>query len=240
MTTKSILYPLVILSLLTVACGKETDNDKVADAQSCLDTATAADADYCVSKVDGIETANAYLIRCAGKFVKEGFNDPTKLSTALSNLSGDSTGASGSTAMMAALTFKAETTSALNSTSAQQALVYCQRANSTGLILLAGLTQTATVLADLGLGTTTLDGAALQTLMGTLQNDPAAQAAVGTAVVSMYESNCLNNSQAPGNYCQQFETAVSAVPGGVSDPSAVGQQIMICYNAPTTPGCTGF
>ncbi len=234
-----------MLSLLVLisACGKETDADKVADAQSCLDAAQPADADACVSKVEGMESESAYLIRCAGKFVKEGFNNPTKIANALSNISGtNNSGATGSLAVMAALTFTAESTSALNAASAQQTFNYCEKANAKGLIMLAGFVQTATVLADIGLGdTSNLTSTDLQNLMGTLQSNPVAQEAVGTAVVAIYEANCATGTASvPGNYCEQFKSAVSSVSGGLDNPTGIGQQIMVCYNAPSTPGCTGF
>ncbi len=233
---------LLGLSFLTSSCGKETDADKIADAQSCLDFATAAEADACVEKVAGLESEAAYLIRCAGKFVKEGYNNPTKLAGAMSNIAGeDHSDATSSLSVMAALAFSAESTSALNSASAEEAFTYCTKSNSKGMILLAGLVQTATVLANIGLSTTTLTGADLQNLMGTLQNNTVAQTAVGTAVVGIYETNCVDAKEsAPGNYCEQFESAVTAVGGGTTDTAAIGKAIMVCYNAPTTPGCTGF
>lgn len=229
---------LIFFFLLATACGGPKDVDKIAEAQNCLDTAAAADADACVAKVDGIESSGAYLIRCAGKFVKEGFNDPSKLSGVMDSISGD-TGADGSTAMMAALAFKAEATTALNSISAQQAFDYCTAANSKGLILLAGLSQTASVLGDLG-GDADLTGPELKTLMGTKQNDPVAQEAVGTAVTSIYTTNCLNNNTTSGAFCEQFASAVATVPGGITNTTELGKQIMICYNDPTATGCTGF
>lgn len=235
---KFFTYTLLSSFLLFTGCGKEQDIDKIADAQNCLDTATTAEADACVSKVDGIESSGANLIRCAGKFVKEGFNDPTKLANAIDSISGD-TGATGSTAMIAALAFTAEGTLAENATSAEQALTYCERANSKGLILLSGLAHTASTLANLG-GDSNLTGAELQALMGSLQNDATAQAAVGTAVASIYETSCTNNNTTTGAYCEQFASAIDSVSGGLSNTAGIGQQIMICYNDPTAAGCSGF
>ncbi len=230
----------VALSFVLVSCSKEKDIDKISDAQTCLDTATASEVDTCVAKVDGLSSQGASLIRCVGKFMKEGFTSPSKIAGAISNLNGGS-GSNQSTAVMAALAFKAESTSALNSASAQQALTYCNEASSKGLILLAGLSQTATVLADLGLGSTTnLSGDALKTLMGTLQGNTVATTAVGTAVVSIYQTNCTSGNTTTGNFCQQFSSAVTSVSGGTSNPAAVGAKIMECYNTPTAEGCTGF
>lgn len=227
------------ISFVLVSCSKEKDIDKIADAQSCLDSASTSDVDTCVSKVDGLSSQGAFLIRCVGKFMKEGFNNPSKIAGAVSNLNGGQ-GSSQSTAVMAALAFKAESTSALNSTSAQQAFTYCTEANSKGLILLSGLAQTATVLADLGLGSTSnLSGTDLKNLMGTLQGNTTATTAVGSAVVSIYQSNCTSGNTTTGNFCQQFSSAIDSV-GGTSNPASLGAKIMECYNNPAASGCTGF
>lgn len=243
----SSLTILIAALIFNSGCNKETDADKIADAQSCLDAATASEADMCVSKVDGIESEGAYLIRCSGKFVKEGFNSPTKLASALANISGDNNaGADGSLAMMSALAFTAESTSALNAASASETISYCTKANSKGLIFLAGLTSTATSLWSIGeslslTGGTPPTAAELEQLMNDLVSNPDAQAAVGTAVVAIYESGCTGtNSSVPGNYCEQFQSAVGNVSGGTSNPTAIGQQIMTCYTNPAAAGCTGF
>lgn len=236
------IFTAALLSsfLLLSACGAPTEADKIADAQNCLDRATPSTVDQCVEKVSGMETPNAYLIRCVGKFVKEGFNEPAKLAAALDNTSGNS-GASGSTAMMAALAFKAESTPELNATSALEAQTYCTKANSKGLILLSGLPVIANTLASLGhIDPANISGTDVQNLMGTLQNNQDAQAAVGTVVSTIYQTSCSNNSSSAGNYCQQFESALTSVPGGLSNPGGIGQQIMICYNNPSAAGCTGF
>jgi hypothetical protein len=232
---------LVPVLFLLAACGGPKDIDKIADAQNCLDRATASGAAECVSKVEGIDSQGADLIRCVGKFVKEGFNDPTKLSTAMTGLSAGGNGTAGSTAMMAALAFSAESTPALNSTSSQEALTLCNKAQSKGLILLSGLAQTSTTLAVLGAtNPATLTGAQLTTLMNTLATDPIAQTAVGSAVVAIYSSSCTGTGTTTGSFCTQFASAVATVPGGIADPAAIGAKIMACYTAPTTPGCSGF
>lgn len=222
-------------------CSGAKDSDKIADAQNCLDTATATEAANCVSKVDGINSSAADLIRCVGKFVKEGFNDSTKMANAITQLKNNGNGSNGSTAMMAALVFRAEATTALNSASVQQTLRYCTSANSKGLILLAGLAQTSTVLTDIaGANPATLTGSDLQTIMAANANNPAAQAAVGTAIVSIYSANCGTGQTTTGNFCQQFNSVVSSVSGGVSNSSGVGQRVMFCYANPNDSSCVGF
>jgi len=246
--SKTVYFTILMgLLIFNSGCNKETDADKIADAQSCLDIATASEAAACVAKVDGIESEGAYLIRCAGKFVKEGYNNPAKLSGALTNISGTNNGgATGSLAMMAALSFTTETTSALNAASALEAVTFCEKSKSKGLILLSGLTQIATSLWSVGqaltlIGSTPPTGAELEALMGSLAGNAVAQAAVGSAVVAIYDSSCTGtNVSSPGNYCQQFTSAVSTVTGGTENPAGIGAQIMLCYTTPTAPGCSGF
>lgn len=230
---------LLTTTFSLVGCGGAKEVDKIADAQNCLDNAAPADVSACVAKVDGLESQAAYLIRCVGKFAKEGFNSPTKIANAMGSISNNS-GSSGSTAMMAALAFQAESSSSLNASSAQEALSLCTQAKAKGLILLAGLASTATTLSALaGQNPSTLTGTDLQNLMGTLLNNPAAETAVGAAVTSIYSANCTNNSTTAGSFCTQFDSAVSRV-GGITETSAIGHQIMTCYNNPAAAGCSGF
>lgn len=231
----------IVCFLFLAGCGGAKDADKIADAQTCLDYATPAQASECVSKVDGINTEGANLIRCAGKFVKEGYNQSDKIATAVAQLSSSGSGSNGSTAMMAALAFKAESTTALNATSAQEAFQYCSLAKAKGLILLSGLVQTSTTLTNIAGGNlSTLSGSDLQTYMNTYKNDPTAQAAVGSAVVGIYTSSCSSNQTTTGNFCTQFASAVSSVSGGISNVNGIGQQIMTCYANPAAAGCSGF
>jgi hypothetical protein len=237
---------LLILCFTLLACKQgATDSDKILDAQSCLDKASADEAEDCVAKVDGINSQAADLIRCSGKFVGEGFSDPSKLSTAMANLTNSGNGTNGSTAMIAALAFTAESTETDNSNSAQDAFNFCTSAKAKGLILLAGLSQTATVLASLSASIdlsnpSSITGTNLQTAMSALIGNPTASAAVGNAVVSMYSSNCTSGNSTTGNFCSQFQSVIDSTSGGTSNPSAVGDKLMTCYTTPATPGCSGF
>ena len=240
MSKKNKLVVTASLIFLVGGCaGKATDTDLIQDAQNCLDTAKTTEATACVAKVDGITTQAADLIRCVGKFVKEGYNDSSKVSTARESLKTSGNGATGSLGMMAALAFKSESTSALNSARAQDAFTLCTKANSKGLILLSGLVQTATVLGDLSSSLSNMTASDLAAAMGTYANNPTAQAAVGSAVVAMYNSNCTSGQTATGNYCTQFSSAVTAS-GGTTNSSAIGQLVMTCYNNPAATGCSGY
>lgn len=241
MKTHLFFTTLVCSSLLILAaCGGPKDADKIADAQNCLDQAAPPDVPACLSKIEGIESESAYLIRCAGKFVKEGFGTPAKLSATMAGFNGGQAGTNGSTSMMASLAFQAEATTDLNSASANEAFEHCSKAKSKGMILLSGLAMTSTGLAKLmGLASTSMTSSDLKNLMGTLKDDPAAKEVVGTAIATIYTTNCSNDGKTAGNYCAQFEAAAASV-GGVQNTSALGSIVMKCYNDPTLPECAGF
>lgn len=242
------LMPLLLTTLAFSATGCKQgskDADKILDAQNCLNNIPQGFADECVSKVEGIESEAAYLIRCVGEFVDEGYGSSNKIVTAITNLESQGEGSAGSTAMIATLAFTAGASEALNKASAKLAFTYCTESKSKGLIFLSGLAQTSTVLASLSAGLdlsdpSSLTGANLQAAMTALSGNPEAQAAVGASIVSIYETNCTNNQTTTGSYCEQFGSAVDAVPGGTSNPTGIGQQIMLCYTNPATPGCSGF
>ena len=90
---------LMIFCLIAVGCGKKTDQDRIAEAQECLDKATRTTAVECSSIVDGMTSKASYLIRCVTEYEKEGFTDSSRLSSAMSQIS-TSSGASSSMAMM--------------------------------------------------------------------------------------------------------------------------------------------
>lgn len=235
------LIMTVCFSTLLIAGCSEKEVDIIADAQSCLDTATKTTAAACVSKVDGIETPGAYLIRCVGKFVEEGLNEPVRLKAAIEAVDADG-GSSSSINMMTVLAFKESGVANTNQTNAKQTFQYCNQSNSKGLILFASLAQTATTVASLG-GVTidpnnpTGSAAALEAAMNTLQNDPVAQNAVGEAAVAVYNSSCQNGQSTAGNFCEQFSSAIAAN-GGNTD--GIGQFMMNCYVNPNSAGCEGF
>lgn len=240
----SFLAGVFILTLSSCKQGPK-DSDKILDAQNCLDSATAATVETCVQKVEGMDSQGAYLIRCVGKFVSEGFSNSSKIGTALDALKAGGNGASGSTSMIAALAFTSQSTESANATSAETTLDYCNKAKSKGLVFLAGLAQTSTLLASLSAGIdlsdpSTINGANLLAAMTALAGNPVAQTAVGSAIVSIYESSCAPGQVTTGNYCEQFQSAVGAVSGGITNPAGIGQQIMTCYNDPTADGCSGF
>jgi hypothetical protein len=230
---------LAVICGLMSGCGP-TDADKISDAQTCLNTATADMADLCVAMVDGIYSQSASLIRCSGAFIKEGFGDSTKVKQALSQLDNNGNGASGSMAMMSVLAFQSDADKAVNLASAQAAQTECIKSGSPGLIFLSGVSLTASQAVALinpadptNITPTDISNGLASLASGSAQD----QATVGSAILSIYDVSCQNGSSTAGNYCQQFQSVIDQVG---SDPASVGQFLATCYTTPATPGCSGF
>jgi hypothetical protein len=217
-----------LIALALISCAKK-DSDKIGDAQACLDTSTRANVSQCVEKVSGIETSGAYVIRCAAAFIQEGFDDATRLSTAISNM-GSSTGASAinsSISAMGTLAFTSGSTSAINSANAQAAQSYCSKSGSKGLILLASISSFATTVLTYGSTTSITTG------LSTAKDNADAQALVGSAVLAAYSSNCTGTVASNQQFCTQFTSVVSNS-GSNTSSTCIGKQAMYYYLGSTT------
>ena len=65
---KKISLAMAALAFLLTGCESKQD-DQIYSAQMCLNTATPATAATCAAKVDGINTSQAYMIRCSVDFM---------------------------------------------------------------------------------------------------------------------------------------------------------------------------
>jgi hypothetical protein len=205
---------LLVSTTLVISCAK-TDADKVGEAQACLDSATAATASLCMEKIEGLETTQSYVVRCAATFIMEGFDQPSRLTTAYGNMT-NTGGASASIAVMNVLAF------ASGVTASNTNMAYCAKSGSKGLILLSGIANMATNIQAIGGACTTIDA----TCLSTAQNNTATQAAVGAAASAAYTANCTSGQTSNTQFCTQFATA-SAASGG--DQSCMGKQLMYAY-----------
>lgn len=233
---KRLTIILAAISMTLSAC-QETDQDRVADAQSCLDTSSSTTAGQCISMVDGIYSKGAYLIRCSGLFIQEGFMDASRLESAMDAIEGGG-GSSDSQAMMAVLSFRNFGSASANSQAAQNAVNYCNKAGSKGLVMLASVTSIATTSAAI-LNNTNPDQTdisnGLNAIVTAGAGSPEAQA-VGNAAIAAYDANCAGDGGSFGQFCDQFESAMS----GLSNPGDIGVKLAQCYLTPAAPGCEGF
>lgn len=240
---------LMIFCFVAIGCGKKTDQDRIAEAQDCLDKATKETASECAGIVDGMTSKASYLIRCVTEYAKEGFTDSSRLQNAMTQIAENSNGSS-SMAMMSILAFTSGADSPTNKANVNLAASYCQQSGSKGLTMLASLSATATVVSSISAETTDCassenPAACIATGMTSLltSGTDADKAVIGTAAIAAYASNCTNSEASTTNsgLCSQLASTVSS-----GDSIAVGNILASCYaycpTADTTkcPSCTGY
>lgn len=130
---------LLFFGLFNTSCTFDSDQEKIADAQACLDKATSTTARACLARIEGVTQAKAYGIRCSVEYIERGFDDLNKLI----GIFGPISGGEGSTAnplvsAMAGLAFDTRA-------NAQLTQSYCTLSNSPGLVLLSSFSVMATV-----------------------------------------------------------------------------------------------
>ena len=123
-TTGFILICFALFSFTILGCAAK-EADKIADAQSCLDKANPSNVSECMDKVQGIETQQAYVIRCAGKFIQEGFYKKKKFVDALNALQNQKSGSNSMVGMMFQVAFSSDGRAA-------EATTYCTALGSPG------------------------------------------------------------------------------------------------------------
>lgn len=213
---------IVALGLL----GCETDNDnKIAEAQACLDAArSAGEGTACISKVDGIDSPQASLIRCAGTYIQRDFLTAT-FTQAYEKLKNPPAGKDATLAMVSYVAFNGASavTGRAASADADYVVSECQKSGSGGLAWLAATTKVATVLG--GLGTCTSGDIAC--FEGTLGNS-ASDADLGNAAIVAYDSYCSGGSAENSAACTEFAAAVE----GGGDAAAIGAALRARLQTP--------
>ena len=231
LSRKNFVIGLSVLSLGLGGC-QETDADKIGDAQLCIDSASAATVNSCLSKIEGIETPAANVLRCSAGFIEEGFDQAERLITSLEELDA---GGEGSAGLMSLIAFKSKSGGVLNKSFAKATAEYCQKSGQKGLSLLGTLAMSATTLAALVDGAlsniSTIDPADIRIEITNLLNDaagndPAALETVndiGAAVSATYKIACTGN---PSDMCKEMVEAINTNGVDINDPEAVGKEIL--------------
>lgn len=207
-------------SFLMLGC-QETEQDLIGDAQHCLDHTSVGQAEGCLSKIEGLTSAQAYVIRCAASFIDEGLTDPATLSEALNQVS---EGNNNSLGLLQALAFK-------NTDRARTMFERCSASNQKGLLLISGVSKMATDILSLS---TASSGDLV------FSDDPAEMAAaideiltnggagqlevVGSTLQVVYNVSCQVDNQANKDICGEIDTALAGV--DIQDPVAIGNAIL--------------
>jgi hypothetical protein len=142
-------FLVTLTSTLLFGCGSATDVDKIGDAQQCLNSATATTAMSCTTKVEGLSSTGAYNIRCAAAFVREGFANPTKYTTAFSNLNNGQ----GTANFMGLVSFSSTGVIATDASNANTTFNDCYKAAAKGKTLISAFGYFSTALLNYFAGT---------------------------------------------------------------------------------------
>lgn len=225
-----------VAATLTLSGCAQPDSDKVADAQDCLDRSTAATALACLSKVEGLTSSSAELIRCSAYFIDQGFSDAERLAAVAEQLNSDD-GNSGD-ATMNILSFMAfsnlKYTMPENFSLSETSFSSCAKSNSPGLIYLSSLTRIATAALNILPGYDPASGVApteaqIRSVMCQPGGPPEATSIViGAAAQTAFDQNCKGKDISKDEICMQYQTAVNAG----STPAEVGASLAAEICAP--------
>lgn len=201
--------------LLTVVGCASSDEDKVGDAQFCLDeipmsglgtTETQSRVGACVAKLGTLNTKQANSIRCTGNFIIEGFGDPNKLVNALTNVSGNGKGG-GTAGMMKYLAFSSQGSSDANNAFATQTLGYCESAGNPGFVLVASFSRIATNITAVGdiLADGQITPAEVATILTT-----ATPEIIGDTAKIAYTTSCSGGENSNTQLCTELGKALES------------------------------
>lgn len=203
---------LLTLSLLAVSCEEEIDN-KMNSAQECLDqlpsTATEAQARACSSIIAGIESSQAYVIRCSVEFIAGGITTANIINAVetIQNLPASQQPAQ----LMAALDQG-------TGTQAQTTYDACKKSGVPSLEYIAALSLSGTLMIE-----ATGQGDPSNFLLACQTPNTCPDAEIGTVVTSMYGSYCIGDA-ADSEVCRDISSAISS---GGGDPGAVAQALYV-------------
>lgn len=244
MNTYKILIPftslLITTHLLTGCSPAATDEEKIGDAQFCLDdipisglthTQRSSQINSCLSKLNGVVSKQADLIRCSSGFMIEGFADPAKLTQIakqVSNSNQDPT-----TTLMSILRFKYQgdenITDDEDKAFAQKTFDYCHQSGSSGYSFVASIANMATVIASI------TGGDDIEAGIANLINDPNSELAtasaevIGATALVAYQAHCVaNNEEKNAEICTQLNSAITS---GNGIPTEIGASLLDIWNS---------
>ncbi len=230
MSNNYLIKALLLGSLFSVftSCA-EKDADKIGDAQQCINKATKTTALGCLSGISGLDSEASNAVKCAAMFISEGLSDPARMYQIVQNAS--QAGNNGVNSAFGVLAFQGDDalTNATDVTKSTLSSAYCRKSKSPGLMWLSSLTSIATTVATVA--TPPYDASSIQSGMLAIAagGDPVAQAAIGTAAVTAYTSNCADGgAQQDSQFCSDFAAQITAC-GGSANAACIGLNLATQY-----------
>lgn len=232
-----LMLTLILGAFFTIGCSKATDEDKVGDAQFCLDdmpiTGLSAGertsyVNNCLSKMDGVTTKQAQLIRCSSGFLIEGFSDPSTLANILKSFKNNQQNSS--TALLGVLAFKSKGNSLTSSSNedkvfAQETFNYCNSAGNPGYVLISSIANMATVISSIS-----SNGSIEQGIADLLTNQDALASTsaevIGATAIVAHQTSCQTIDDSNRQVCTELGNAIAS---GAS-PEQIGSALLSGWN----------
>ena len=237
----SLWFCLTSSSLIMVmALGCENADDRsIAEAQKCLDTATAgAGANRCLELVGSQSGAEASSIRCSAKYLQRGVTESSFVEAYKSLSVTPAANTSQVLNLVSYITFTGSNsqTGAAPLTDANFVFDECAKANSKGMLLLAAATKMGTETFALFGGAIPSDPSVLGPTLAAQIQDPsftgsATELQIGTAAISAYGAYCAGGTK-KDSICT---TLTSAIATGGSNAQAVGAALGALLAPTPTP-----
>jgi hypothetical protein len=217
---------------LTALSGCETGEDRtLASAQSCLDGAhDEASANQCVAMVEGLQTQDAYLIRCSANFIAQGFTGD-RIADAFESLSNNN--GSSTDPMVTLLAYLKFDNGKVQHTSTAT-VDNCQKSGVRSMLRLASAAQLSTTIASLtpsGISIDPTSATAVQDMKDAIDDliadlngtTPPDVSALGTAAQVAAGAFCNEGSSyATNEVCTNLNAAIQTAGG----PAAIGEELL--------------
>lgn len=222
MSRSLLTFASLLLAFGLVSCSN-TDQKNLFEAQICIDhisvpasisdterQALSSQVDNCMSSIASKTTTQAYVLKCAGEFIRQGIAE-TSLISAVKDLNNNNNSVDPSIAAMDALAFSGITGKYSSSADAVSAAVTnCTASQSNTLEALAGLSNISTTLKSLIGVSPSLNDFITNYTTGSLTSTEKINLA--NTIINSSESLCDPNSGLfKGNeFCQNVDQAAAA------------------------------
>ncbi|MBY0385378.1 hypothetical protein K2X05_09485 [bacterium] len=207
---------LTVVSTVFVAC-EEKEDDKIYSAQICINKATSSTVDICLAKIAGVNSGQAYVLRCSAEFIRADITTQT-IVEAIENIEDNGAGNTDDPTIEFYDRF-----SFTNTASADTAVTNCTASGSEGLKLLALSAKTATVIKYDILGKLpgqTMSPADIAALDPSTA-DAADLLAIGNSVIQMQGLACADGGSLKNTeVCDNINNAIA---GGGGNAQAIGE-----------------
>lgn len=196
------IFLLALFGVCLTSC-EQGDDDRLAQAQNCLDRSTQSTVSECELMVAGIAGPAAGLIRCSANFITQGFTG-SRFANAFRVLKESQTGINSTVAMVSYLVFTVGGNDTARRAAAQTAVTNCTSSGLKGMIMFANFAVTAT---ELSVGLTIdpanpPDPADLQANLAAGDDTTIANSV--TAINSVY---CSGSGSANADFCATIADA---------------------------------